>query len=140
MKCGRCGGEWRGENEACPFCGARGRLESGVFHTSAVYVAAGRNDRLYHSVDEMPTALRSTLERSTNGANSGTIIIADRNGRREIAKAVRHWRAAGSPTDVQSSGTRHGRRRVARIAAAVFLAMIACVLIAAAAAIVFRWL
>ena len=38
----------------------------------------------------MPAGLRTRLLKSTNGANSATILIADRRGRREIAKAMRH--------------------------------------------------
>jgi hypothetical protein len=34
--------------------------------------------------------LRTRLLKSTNGANSATILIADRRGRKEIAKAMRH--------------------------------------------------
>jgi hypothetical protein len=40
-------------------------------------------------VEEVPTRLRTKLLKSTNGANSATILIADRRGRREIAKAMR---------------------------------------------------
>jgi hypothetical protein len=41
-------------------------------------------------VDEVPEGLRTRLLKSTNGANSATILIADRRGRQEIAKAMRH--------------------------------------------------
>jgi hypothetical protein len=110
-----------------------------VFHTSAVYVSAGKGERLYRSVEELPGDLRSTLEKSTNGANSGTIIIADRNGRREIAKALRHWRVTGRPAAARTPESRMGAARAARIAAAVFLALIVLALIAYAAAAVFQW-
>jgi hypothetical protein len=45
--------------------------------------------RVYHSVEEVPARLRSRLERSTNGENSATILIADRRGHTEISKALR---------------------------------------------------
>jgi len=44
---------------------------------------------IYRSVDDVPAGLRSKLIRSTNGANSATILIADRRGRKEVAKAMR---------------------------------------------------
>jgi hypothetical protein len=40
-------------------------------------------------VEEVPVRLRNKLLRSTNGANSATILIADRRGRKEVAKAMR---------------------------------------------------
>ncbi len=140
MRCGGCGRERQQGNAPCPFCGAPGEPESGVFHTSAVYVSSGKAERLYRSVEELPGDLRSTLEKSTNGANSGTIIIADRNGRREIAKALRHWRVAGRPAAApRTPEGRMGAARAARIAAAAFLAVIALALIAYAAAALFQW-
>ena len=44
---------------------------------------------MYRSVDEAPDRLRTRLLQSTNGANSATILIADRRGRKEVAKAMR---------------------------------------------------
>jgi hypothetical protein len=41
-------------------------------------------------VDEVPAGLRTRLLKSTNGANSATILIADRRGRQEIARAMRN--------------------------------------------------
>jgi hypothetical protein len=40
-------------------------------------------------VQEVPAPLRSRLIKSTNGVNSATILIADRRGRQEIARAMR---------------------------------------------------
>ena len=37
----------------------------------------------------MPLRLRNRLLKTTNGANSATILIADRKGRKEIDKAMR---------------------------------------------------
>ena len=44
---------------------------------------------VYRSVDEVPAHLRSMLLKSTNGVNSATILIADRQGRKQIARAMR---------------------------------------------------
>jgi hypothetical protein len=41
-------------------------------------------------VEEVPDGLRSRLMKSTNGSNSATILIADRRGRQEIARAMRN--------------------------------------------------
>jgi hypothetical protein len=61
-----------------------------MFQTSTVMISAGGADRVYRSVDEVPQALRTRLLKSTNGANSATILIADRRGRKEIARAMRN--------------------------------------------------
>ncbi len=39
-------------------------------------------------MDEVPPALRRKLEQSTSGMNAATILIADRNGREELMKAL----------------------------------------------------
>jgi hypothetical protein len=51
---------------------------------------------VYRSVDDVPGALRRQLLKSTNGPHSATILIADRRGRREIARAMR-----GAPAPVR---------------------------------------
>jgi hypothetical protein len=60
-----------------------------VFQTSTVLISADGADRVYRSVEEVPTRLRNRLLKTTNGANSATILIADRKGRKEIDKAMR---------------------------------------------------
>ena len=52
--------------------------------TSTIFIAKGNKTEVYHSVGEVPAPLREELERSTNGFQSATILIADRKGRREI--------------------------------------------------------
>lgn len=52
---------------------------------------------MFHSVDEVPPQLRKELERSTNGFNSATILIADRRGREEIVRALN-----GLPSSLRS--------------------------------------
>ena len=58
----------------------------------------------------MPADLRRRLEKSTNGIHSATILIADRRGRDEIARAL-----DGLPTEFQSKAAAQvsGRRRIA---------------------------
>jgi hypothetical protein len=63
---------------------------SGLFQTSTVLISAGGKDQVYRSVEDVPARLRTRLLKSTNGANSATILIADQRGRKEIAKAMRN--------------------------------------------------
>jgi hypothetical protein len=87
MTCGRCGKEFDEAEARCPHCGERKAGGSGLFQTSTVLISAGGADLVYRSVEEIPSGLRTRLLKSTSGGNSGTILIADRRGRKEIAKA-----------------------------------------------------
>ena len=90
MTCKRCRKSY-GEDEArCPHCGAPKADSTGLFQTSTVLISAGGTDLVYRSVEEVPAGLRTQLLKSTNGANSATILIADQRGRKEIAKAMRN--------------------------------------------------
>jgi len=60
-----------------------------MFHTSTVLISAGSEEWVSRTVEEVPPHLRRRLLKSTNGANSATILIADRRGRVEIARALR---------------------------------------------------
>src|SRR5215510_5305258 len=85
MVCPVCKGSYKGNGE-CPRCG----LRKGVIKTSTILIAHGDARKVYRSVDEVPDRLRRQLLRSTNGLNSATIVIADREGGKEIAKALRN--------------------------------------------------
>jgi hypothetical protein len=89
MTCARCRKKIADETAHCPYCGETNRVGSGVIQTSIVLISAGGSDRIYRTVEEVPARLRNKLLRSTNGANSATILIADRRGRKEVAKAMR---------------------------------------------------
>jgi hypothetical protein len=56
--------------------------------TSTIFIAKGKRTRVYHSVQDVPQGLRNELEKSTNGFNSATILIADRRGRQELVRAL----------------------------------------------------
>src|SRR5579862_5186158 len=84
MICPDCNRSYDGD--ACPRC----RAAKGVVKSSTILISAGETRSVYRSVDEVPAGLKRQLLRSTNGSNSATIVIADRQGRKEIAKAIRN--------------------------------------------------
>jgi hypothetical protein len=87
MTCPNCGKRYPNHAGKCPQCGRTS--DSGLFQTSTVLISAGDVEGVYRSVQEVPEPLRNRLLRSTNGANSATILIADRKGREEIARVMR---------------------------------------------------
>ena len=89
MTCSRCRKKIREEASRCPHCGKPNRADAGTFQTSTVLISVAGAERVYRSVDEVPPRLRTQLLKSTNGSNSATILIADRRGRKEIARAMR---------------------------------------------------
>src|SRR5688572_24251231 len=90
MTCKRCRKPFDEDAARCPHCGQTNPERSGVFQSSTVLISSGGTDRVYRSVEEVPAGLRTRLMKSTNGSNSATILIADRRGRREIARAMRN--------------------------------------------------
>lgn len=89
MMCARCRKKYGQEAAHCPNCGEPNPETSGVMQTSIVVISAGSEDLVYRTVDEVPSRLRTKLLRSTNGSNSATILIADRRGRKQVARALR---------------------------------------------------
>ena len=90
MTCRRCRKKIDDFETRCPHCGDVNEKAAGMFQTSTVLISASGTEQVYRSVDEVPAGLRTRLIKSTNGANSATILIADRRGRQQIAKAMRH--------------------------------------------------
>jgi hypothetical protein len=90
MTCSRCRKNFGPDVARCPHCGEPNAESSGLFQTSTVLISTSGADLVYRSVDEVPARLRTKLLRSTNGANSATILIADQRGRKEISKAMRN--------------------------------------------------
>jgi hypothetical protein len=90
MKCKRCGKSVARGTTRCPHCGAQKPFGPSLYQSSTVLISAGGADLVYRSMEEVPTRLRTRLLESTNSANSATILIADRRGRKEIAKAMTH--------------------------------------------------
>jgi len=90
MTCRRCRKKIEDFETRCPHCGDVNDQASGMFQTSTVLISTSGTERVFRSVEEVPAGLRTKLLKSTNGANSATILIADRRGRQEIAKAMRN--------------------------------------------------
>jgi hypothetical protein len=90
MTCRHCRKKFEEFETRCPHCGENNDHAAGMFQTSSVLISTRGTERVYRSVDEVPAGLRTRLLKSTNGANSATILIADRRGRQEIAKAMRN--------------------------------------------------
>src|ERR1035437_2531293 len=90
MTCRRCRKKIEEFETRCPHCGDVNEKASGMFQTSTALISASGTDQAFRSVDEVPAGLRTRLLKSTNEANSTTILIADRRVRQEIAKAMRH--------------------------------------------------
>ncbi len=91
MTCRRCQRQFQDPgNGRCPHCGeSNPPITSGVIKTSTIRISAGRTEAVYRSVNEVPNLLRKRLLKSTSGINSATILIADRRGKEELAKAIR---------------------------------------------------
>ena len=56
--------------------------------TSTILISLGSETQVFRSVAEVPAPLRRKLKQSTQGPNAGTILIADKGGREEIARAL----------------------------------------------------
>jgi len=65
--------------------------------TSTIFVSEGKRTQVFRSLDEMPVDMRRRLEKTTSGMHAATILIADRRGRDEIARAMN-----GQPSEYQS--------------------------------------
>jgi hypothetical protein len=74
--------------------------------SSTIFISVGNKTEVFRSVDDVPPPLRKKLEQSTNSINSATILIADRNGKEEIVRAI----AACPPACVRGSPPRCARK------------------------------
>jgi hypothetical protein len=71
-------------------------MDTVTVKSSTVYIALGDQIDVYRSLEEVPPPMRRRLDESTNSANSATILIADRNGQRELVRAIE-----GHPTPLR---------------------------------------
>lgn len=72
-------------------------MSTQTIRQSTILISAGKRTSVYSSLDQVPPALKHQLMASTSGANSATILLADRAGREEIVRALR-----GMPSHIQS--------------------------------------
>ena len=139
MTCPNCKRELTAEEAAsgsCPGCGLRRQAWSiGVAKTSTVRVSAGDVDQVYHTLEEIPPAMREKIRQALSGPDSETIVIADERGREYIYKAV-----AGLPPELKKkvlgpleepscAAGRAGRPAWLPWAAAAILSLLALVLL-----------
>jgi len=91
MRCSKCGGNLDGNARNCPRCGEAvvAHRVAGMLKTSTILISADNTEGVYRSVEDVPEPLRRKLLRSTNSLNSRTMLIADRRGRQEIARALK---------------------------------------------------
>jgi len=90
QKCPHCGRPAGDSASVCPHCGeGLNSKRVAVLKTSTILISADDADSVYRSLEEVPEPLRGKLLKSTNSLSSRTILIADRHGRQEIARAVR---------------------------------------------------
>ncbi len=102
MRCPTCNRKIDGDQRSCPYCGeAVPERITGMLKTSTILISADDTESVYRSVREVPEPLRKKLLRSTNGMNSRTILIADRRGEQQIARALKSL--PGAPAETPDS-------------------------------------
>jgi hypothetical protein len=90
MRCQVCGRSLKGNERTCPQCGGPPAEKlAGMLKTSTILISADNTEGVYRSVQDVPEPLRKRLRRATNSIHSRTILIADRRGRQEIARALK---------------------------------------------------
>ena len=124
MTCGGCGRDFDEAEARCPHCGERKADAAGLFQTSTVLISAGGADLVYRTVEEIPAGLRTRLLKSTSGGDSGTILIADRRGRQEIAKAAGKLPGSRNRSSAAEWLTRGRKRGVAAVLVLLALALV----------------
>ena len=72
-------------------------MEQTTLRTFTIMVYNSNGKQWFRSKDELPQELRQKLEETMQSSNSATILLADRNGREELAKALR-----GTPSALSS--------------------------------------
>ena len=64
-------------------------MEQTTLRTFTIVVYNSNGSQLFRSKDDLPAELREQLESTMQSSNAATILLADRNGRQELAKALR---------------------------------------------------
>ena len=64
--------------------------------SSTIFIATDEGTSVYRSIKEIPLPVRRKLQQSMQGMHSATILIADKNGRDELIRALQ-----GQPSSVR---------------------------------------
>ncbi|MDQ6700675.1 MAG: hypothetical protein M3Z36_10885 [Acidobacteriota bacterium] len=113
MICPECEATFSGGGSTCPHCGCfLVEAATAILKTSTILISTDDAVSVYHSIEEVPEHLRATLLQSTTGPNGGTILIADRRGKDQIATALRNLPATARQR-LRESVARNGFDRLA---------------------------
>ncbi|SRR5579871_566346 len=106
MHCTACNRSFASDLDNCPHCGEPANLKPvAMLKTSTILISADDTEGVYRSVRDVPEALRKKLLRSTSGLNARTILIADRRGQQQIARAIQSLPAPGQPSPANALPT-----------------------------------
>lgn len=83
-------------------------MERGTVKTRTIFIATRGKTALYHAFEDIPPGLRKKLVKSTTGANSGTVLIADRRGLQELVRSGLRQRRSHQPPPSRKSRLRAG--------------------------------
>ncbi len=84
-------------------------MAGGTLKSSTIFIATEDRTDIFRCVQDVPPALRKKLVASTGGANSATILIADRRGKDEITRLVRSLPEGVEVCSRQSNGNAAAR-------------------------------
>ncbi len=115
MICPECEATFSGADSRCPQCGCfLVEAATAILKTSTILISTDDDEAVsvYHSMEEVPEHLRAALLQSTSGLNGGTILIADRRGKDQIATAIRNLPATARQR-LRESVARNGFERLA---------------------------
>jgi hypothetical protein len=119
MICASCRQSYEGGSGVpCPHCGEMAaKARPRFIKTSTILISKSSGKGVYRDLREIPAPLRSELLKTTNSADSATILIADRRGREEIARARQRTPAASK----EASAAPRARKWLGRGAGIVLL-------------------
>jgi hypothetical protein len=89
IRCSACKRRFEDDLDNCPHCGEPVAAKPvAMLKTSTILISSNDTESVYRSVRDIPEPLRQKLLRSTSGLNARTILIADRRGQQQIARAI----------------------------------------------------
>jgi len=123
MRCAACNRRFEDDLDNCPHCGEPARVKPvAMLKTSTILISSNDTAGVYRSVRDIPEPLRRKLLRSTSGLNARTILIADRRGQQQIARAIQSLPATSPVTSALHAGTPVPRKLTVAHAAGLLLA------------------